>query len=335
MLTDTGKGNNKMFKCNSILQQGIFDETLISTNRSVSETLFEWLKSASFSDVKSKIDSGLKIGLPIKGIPVEIGGSFSEDDFKNWKHEVESSNARLFTEQEARFILRRSASDEIVRAWLECIIGTVAKVGLNSDLIPTEGSENLVFTVRYIPDDIDDPYPVVLRNGFQVTGARAVAPLADGSEIPFAGISTLLIREGLSAVTVVVNTSRGTTNQSSPPVEPPRSPLADLIDRIKLIHEFTVSFDKVVTNFDSGWTGSWKTDPMGTLKVGETYHVTFMEGRFTTRGVNEGTGKEQIATYDNANLDNGEISLWGRVYKFDENGNIYDRDYGLVGTLRV
>lgn len=325
-----------MFHCNSILQQGIFDETLISTNRSVSETLFEWLKSVSFSDVKSRIDSGLKIGLPIKGIPISIDGSFSEDDFNNWKQEVASGNARLFTEQETRFLLRKSASDEIVRAWVKCIGITVGKVGLDSDLILSEGAENLVFTVRYIPDDIDDPYPVVLSNGFQVAGAKAVAPLADGSEIPFAGISTLLIREGVSAVTVVLNTSRGTTSQSSPPLEQPRPPLADLIDRIKSTHEFTVSFERVGNKFDdSKWTGKWQTDHMGTLKAGETYHVTFIDGKFTTRGFNEGSNKEVIATYNNANLDDGKISLWGRVYTFDENKYVYDPEYGLVGTLRV
>lgn len=320
-----------MFDCNKFLQQGIFDTTLISTSRSVSGSLFEWLKSASFSEVKSKIDSGLNIGLPIKGIPINIGGSFSEGDFNNWKQEVASGNARQFTDQEASSILKKSVSLDVVQAWSKCIKDTAVRVGLDSDLALSDSPENLVFTVRYIPDDIDDPYPVVLSSGFQVAGARAVAPLADGSEIPFGGISTLLIRDELSVVTVVVNTNRGTTNQSSPALRPP---LANLIDRIKSTHKFTVAFDQVGTKFnDSSWTGD--SDPMGTLKAGETYHVTFTGGNFATRGFNETRKGEVIATYSNANLDDGKISLWGRVYTFDENGHVFDPVYGLVGTLQA
>ncbi len=104
------------------------------------------------------------------------------------------------------------------------------------------------------------------------------------------------------------------------------------INHIKSGKNFTVSFDKVGRKFDdSGWTGN--TDPMGTLKAGETYQVTYSNGKYTTRGFNEQSRSVISATYANANPDRGEISLWGRVYTFDGSSNVYDRQFGLVGTL--
>lgn len=106
-----------------------------------------------------------------------------------------------------------------------------------------------------------------------------------------------------------------------------------IISHIKSGRSFTVAFDQVGSKFnDSGWTGN--TDPMGTLKAGETYQVTYSSSKYTTRGFNEGTNSVISATYSNAKPDEGKISLWGRVYTFDGNRNVYDPQFGLVGTLR-
>lgn len=106
-----------------------------------------------------------------------------------------------------------------------------------------------------------------------------------------------------------------------------------IMSRIKSGRSFKVTFDQVGGKFnDSGWAGN--TDPMGTLKAGETYQVTYSGGKYTTRGFNEGRKSVMSATYGNANPDGGKISLWGRVYTFDGNGNVYDPQFGLVGTLR-
>ncbi len=106
-----------------------------------------------------------------------------------------------------------------------------------------------------------------------------------------------------------------------------------IMNNIQSGRSFTVIFDQVGNRFnDSGWTGD--TDPMGTLRVGETYQVTYSRGRFTTRGFNEQSNSVISATYSNANLSRGQISLWGRIYTFDGSNNVYDPQFGLVGTLR-
>lgn len=109
--------------------------------------------------------------------------------------------------------------------------------------------------------------------------------------------------------------------------------ISDLIGRIEATNEFTVTFDQVGGKFDdSGWTGS--TDPMGTLKAGETYQVTYYGGQYITRGFNEGSNSVISAAYSNASPREGLISLWGLLFAFDSRGNIYNSQYGIVGTLR-
>jgi hypothetical protein len=75
--------------------------------------------------------------------------------------------------------------------------------------------------------------------------------------------------------------------------------------------------------------------PMGNLQGGETYKVTYTPStkEFTCTGYAISSGKRITAVYSNADPNKREISLWGRVYTFDEDGKVYDRDFGLVGYL--
>jgi hypothetical protein len=106
------------------------------------------------------------------------------------------------------------------------------------------------------------------------------------------------------------------------------------IHYIKSGHPFKVVFDKTKGKFDdSKYTGDWHTDPMGTLKGGETYTVVYKKGNFECTGFNQGTGNVGTWTYSNANPSDSLISLWGRVYVFAGNGDVYDPTYGVVGHM--
>ncbi len=109
--------------------------------------------------------------------------------------------------------------------------------------------------------------------------------------------------------------------------------IADMALKIRSGRTFTVTFDQVGNKFDdSPWGGT--TDPMGTLKAGETYEVKYFDGKYTTRGLNEGSGKVMTATYGGAKPEEGKISLWGRIYTFNAWGSVTDPEFGVVGTLR-
>ena len=115
----------------------------------------------------------------------------------------------------------------------------------------------------------------------------------------------------------------------------------EIIGMIKTEKKFAVTFDKVNDKFDDEkFTGTSKTDPMGNLKAGCTYRVSYSEetGKYSTGGFNQLLGKVVPET-DESEIetllpDKGLISLWGRPYAFDGMMNIYDHRYGIVGTIK-
>lgn len=98
--------------------------------------------------------------------------------------------------------------------------------------------------------------------------------------------------------------------------------------------EFSILFDKTSDKFDdSQYSGDWRSDPMGSIKGGETYTCSYNNGTFSCIGYDQGVKGAYQKNTDNVNLDDYRISLWGRGYSFDEAGNVFDPQYGLVGRL--
>jgi len=103
---------------------------------------------------------------------------------------------------------------------------------------------------------------------------------------------------------------------------------------IKSGKPFKVVFDASPSVFDdSAWTGDWRTDQMGTIRGGETYTLTYRPGSWAATGYNEGARQVGTWTYMYGDPDAYQIDIWGRVYKFDSDGRVYDPDYGFVGHL--
>jgi hypothetical protein len=135
----------------------------------------------------------------------------------------------------------------------------------------------------------------------------------------------------IQTILVIISLLTGIVFVDSKPAQ--SESIASIALRIRSGTTFTVTFDRVDGKFDdSPWGGT--TDPMGTLKAGETYTVKYFDGKYTTTGLNEGSGKVITATYGNAKPEEGKISLWGRVYTFTEWGGVIDPEFGVVGTLR-
>lgn len=119
---------------------------------------------------------------------------------------------------------------------------------------------------------------------------------------------------------------------------------SEMIEHIKSGNEFKVIFDRTKGKFnDDGWQGR-TNDPMGTLKAGRTYTVTYSrsEEKYQTCGLNEYQkeqhGKEYYCSRSGgANPDEAKISLWGRLYEFDAERKVYDfeQKYGHIGTLEL
>lgn len=106
-----------------------------------------------------------------------------------------------------------------------------------------------------------------------------------------------------------------------------------ILERIQRGCTFRVTFD-LCNNED---TNPCKPEPMGNLKAGESYFGSYRasDHSFTVSGYHEGQDDWVKLTYSNGNINAYTISLWGRLYQFDEFGYVYDPDLGLVGHILV
>ncbi|MHC4404774.1 MAG: hypothetical protein ACYTG0_34425 [Planctomycetota bacterium] len=113
---------------------------------------------------------------------------------------------------------------------------------------------------------------------------------------------------------------------------------ADTHDWIRYIaqgHEVKVIFDETKDKFDdSEFEGMAELDPLGTLKGGETYTVRYVDRQFSCRGYNQYYDRADTWTYSNGSPFDSQLSLWGYIFVFDGEGNIYFEDYGLVGHMK-
>lgn len=124
--------------------------------------------------------------------------------------------------------------------------------------------------------------------------------------------------------------------RDSTPVPPPISQKRTWLDYIQSGRVFLVIFDKTKDKFDDRiYTGNYQTDPMGTLKGGEIYAVRYLGSQlgFETTGYNQDARAIGTWTYNNAVLESYSVSLWGRIYTYSPEGEVFDREYGLVGHL--
>lgn len=86
---------------------------------------------------------------------------------------------------------------------------------------------------------------------------------------------------------------------------------------------------------DAAWSGNWQTDPLGTIKAGETYTLRYENGRFVATGFHEKNQRVETHTTSGINPKDGHVSIWGRTFAFDGKGQVWDPEYGIIGKLQV
>lgn len=94
---------------------------------------------------------------------------------------------------------------------------------------------------------------------------------------------------------------------------------------------FSVRFDHMKHIKDS--KSAKGPNPLGNLWKGSCYVVEYRKGGWTVMGYNKGRKETIPATYRNADPNKNEISLWGIVFKFNEDGRLIHKKYGHIGSL--
>jgi len=138
----------------------------------------------------------------------------------------------------------------------------------------------------------------------------------------------------ISEETQSITRETSLTRSRPEPDQPRRSPssLAAWINWIESGKEFFVILEAKKID-DSGWTGNWQTDPLGTIKTGETYTLRYANDTFTATGFHEKSRARETHLTSGIKPRDSHFAIWGRTFTFDGQGKVWDRDYGIIGSL--
>jgi len=200
-------------KCNAILaKQGAFNTVVKTSARSSEDQTYEWLKTTTWKEFKKRQDAGLKVTLPIDGLPFELDGSYTEDEFEKFREARDQGRLRRFSEDEFQTTVTSTASPEIVKEWGLCVRSLQAR-GLVCTAEEDSRTPNnvVVFNARFFRFVEGDTTTVKVAStgGLVVSGGTPVAnPLTPGAIVPTGGINVQIQRDGKKQIVVTLNTQK-------------------------------------------------------------------------------------------------------------------------------
>lgn len=140
-----------MANCGQILQQGIFNSTVIHSSSQMEHDFYQFVYASDWDTHDQAIDAGIQIGVPVYGIPLQIGGNFTKQQKDTWRSENAQYQNDHLTVSQKYDLITKQVDQSIVRAWLECINTTAGqRPGLTAkfdDSVP----EAPILTINWIP----------------------------------------------------------------------------------------------------------------------------------------------------------------------------------------
>ncbi len=201
--------------CDQVLKDGVFNTTAISTRTDLSKSFYQYIYSTDFTTHQQAIDAGISIGVPVFGVPLELGGKFSKQQKDEWKRTHQEYKNETMTLSQKYNALFKYASPDILESWNKCIYDTrTTRVGLYG-WIEAIGSRSGVLHVTWNPPPGDrGGSPMILTSnivgGLRSDNSQSVAfpknyrllQGVDANIIP-------LTRKVDEPLVVVIHTTRG------------------------------------------------------------------------------------------------------------------------------
>lgn len=127
-----------------------------------------------------------------------------------------------------------------------------------------------------------------------------------------------------------------TQGPATPPSQPvgPTGPGGDWPTYIASGQPFRLVLDGTAGKFDdSRYSGNYRTDPLGTIRGGETYVLVWRNGVYQGTGFNQGTNQQGTWSNGGGNPTAGTFNLWGVPFRFTDTGQVIHDRWGVVGHL--
>lgn len=180
-----GQGDNCQ-ECKAVLAGGVFNTTNINQTQAAKDAFNSWECTTEFTTSQQALDAGVSIGVPIYGVPVKIGGTFSDDQRKSWKKDHCASTSNSSQSFSTLIVAIRQAAPEILSAWTKCIENTCgpARTALSCSVTSTNGGA--IFKANWLRNAGDNAVPQV--QFFKAYDAACIPPIK--GPVSVAGVVT-------------------------------------------------------------------------------------------------------------------------------------------------
>jgi microcystin-dependent protein len=161
-------------ECKDVLSKGIYNTSTYTTDQSYRRAIDRYMYKADFRTHEEANAAGFQIGFPVYGVPIKLGGTFSDAEKSAWKSEHTEYASDHVAFHEARGSALSTVDAKLVQAWETCMTSKFASnaSGLLGDVEPI-GTKYVYFWVRHRPatDLADDTAKV---QSFQRIGVKEI-----------------------------------------------------------------------------------------------------------------------------------------------------------------
>ena len=209
--------------CNALLKGGVFDHIRVRKASDLRLAIDEWMCTTEFRTHDEAINAGLSVGFPVYGVPLTIGGTFSNTERETWKKTHCQTKQVKFSDQEQYEFDQLIASKPLLETYTRCIEST--SFGVQSTLMADDNCK-FALRARYIPNSQGDKEPTI-QTTTRIEGAvcPGLPPPKDGKlKVPYGGVTFNCRRNEREAVLITLNTTKGTRIEklAALPDRPPR-----------------------------------------------------------------------------------------------------------------
>lgn len=235
-------------ECSDLLRDSVFNSEEIKENGKEAQSFVSWQCSTSFKSHQEAVDAGLNVGVPVYGVPLEIGGTWNSGSVETWKQENCSAANRKESSESATFRLVRKVAPEIVAGWSSCMESRVSQRAMNCKM--SRLGDKTVFEAKWRRTEGDISAPQVLR--WNVSGGSCSPILNAGDTLTEAAFQSACVGEDGQDFVIMLETSRGSCWQPIP-YQPTREVISGVVnlDGHRTVKAEVVEFAsgaRVVTN---------------------------------------------------------------------------------------
>jgi hypothetical protein len=122
-------------RCKEILSDGVWQYQSSTNSTQQTASFLNWFCSKTYSSYNQARDAGLSIGIPVDGLPLEIGGKYRDSQWSEYRNEMCRLDSGQYAYSSQFSVFARQASEAIVKAWEACInrTGTQAWIATTDD----------------------------------------------------------------------------------------------------------------------------------------------------------------------------------------------------------